>query len=178
MSFLTEAQLFQKVIESSFLKNFVDSLVYPTIAYIEPRGLFGIPDLVIANLSNSDMDYQVIRSFAFEMKLSNWQRALVQAYKYRAFANFSFVVLDRSSLKPALKQIDRFVLSNIGLISVDNSGFLSVHYFPKHDDPYAQPLIQKLESMIPHEDIFNSRSYTRTTQPGLINNLSTTTIVM
>lgn len=159
MSFPTEAKLFQQAFESPFIKNVVEALIYPTVAYIEPKGFFGIPDLVVANLSNSDIKLEVFRTFAFEMKLSNWKRALVQAYRYRAFVNFSFVVLDRCNIKPALIHIDQFVLSNIGLISIDSTGFMSLHYFPNHDDPYSMSLKQKLENMILQQDILHAKKW-------------------
>ena len=68
MTFASERQLFEKTITSPFLPNFVDSLVYPTFACIEPKGLFGIPDLVIANVEQADDNLEIMRSFAFELK--------------------------------------------------------------------------------------------------------------
>jgi len=148
MPFKTEEQLFEKAITSPFLQNMVETLIYPTYAYVEPKGLFGIPDLVIVNVEYKSGQATIIRSFAFEMKLSNWKRAITQAYRYRAFANLSFVVIDRYFLKPALENIGDFVKSNIGLISIDRSGFLNLHYTPKFEEPYSYELEVKFQRMI------------------------------
>ena len=151
MSFVTEEELFKQIYNSSFITNIVESFMYPTVAYTELKGFFGIPDLVIANLSSIDSSVQILRSFAFEMKLSNWKRALIQAYKYRAFVNFSFVVIDQSKLRPVLKNLDQFVLSNIGLISVNTTGHISLHYYPERTDPYSKSLMLKLKKLVTEE---------------------------
>lgn len=148
MPFKTEQQLFEVAIASPFIQNMVDSLVYTTYACIEPQGLFGIPDLLVANIRFEPDEAKIYRSFAFEMKLSNWKRALIQAYRYLSFANYSFVVIDRSSQKPALEHINEFALSNIGLISVDKSGFFSLHFFPKFNQPYSYGMESKLKGLL------------------------------
>lgn len=148
MPFKTEQQLFETAITSSFIQNMVDSQVYTTYACIEPQGLFGIPDLVVANVDFETKETKIYRSFAFEMKLSNWKRALIQAYRYLSFANYSFVVIDRSSQKPALDHINEFTLSNIGLISVDKSGFFSLHFYPKFNQPYSYDMESKFKILL------------------------------
>lgn len=148
MPFKTEKLLFEIALTSPFIQNMVDSLVYTTFACIEPQGLFGIPDLVVANIEYNHTGPRICRSFAFEMKLSNWKRALIQAYRYLAFSNYSFVVIDRSSQKPAIDHIQEFALSNIGLMSVDRSGFFSLHYFPKFNKPYSYNLECKLTELL------------------------------
>lgn len=151
MPFKTEEQLFEVAITSPFIQNMVDSLVYTTYAYIEPQGLFGIPDLLVANIKFDPKEAKIYRSFAFEMKLSNWRRALIQAYRYLSFVNYAFVVIDRSSQKPAVDHISEFALSNIGLISVDKSGFFSLHYYPKFNQPYSYDMECKLKRLLLRE---------------------------
>lgn len=148
MTFKTEQQLFEVAITSSFIQNMVDSFVYTTYACIEPQGLFGIPDLLVANIKFDSKEAKIYRSFAFEMKLSNWKRALIQAYRYLAFANYSFVVIDQSSQKSAVDHINEFSLSNIGLMSVDKSGFFSLHFFPKFNQPYSYAMECKLKVLL------------------------------
>ncbi len=148
MPFKTEQHLFEQAIASPFMRNIVDVLKYPTYAYAEPKGLFGIPDLVVANVKHKNGQAKIIRSFAFEMKLSNWKRAITQAYRYRAFANLVYVVIDRYFLKPALENLDDFLRSNIGLISIDQSGILHLHHAPIFEAPYSYELEAKFQKMI------------------------------
>lgn len=156
MAFVSELSLSNQVLNSHFISEFVDAHVYPTIAMIEPKGLFGIPDLVVANINDSKDEPCILKTYAFEMKLSNWQRALVQAYKYQAFVNLSFVIMDKAFVDRALKQIDKFRLSNIGLISVDQKGFFCVHHFPNNEDPYSTVQKNKFEQMIMKNKLFFS----------------------
>lgn len=64
---------------------------------------------------------------AIEAKLSDWPRALTQAYRNRQFADESWVVLDHRYYKAALAQVERFNRSGVGLASVDVSGKLYIH---------------------------------------------------
>jgi hypothetical protein len=124
MGFNSEKQLFQIAVESIEFQHLAS--LYPnTTSLVEPGGLFGVPDLVIASLGGSCCE---VKAFAFEMKLSNWQRALVQAFRYRAFAEMSFVVMDHNRIKPALACISRFKKAHIGLLSFNTEGELFVHH--------------------------------------------------
>jgi hypothetical protein len=154
MPFESEKMLSNTFLESPFIYDFVDSLVYPTIACKELKGLFGVPDIVFVNLSHSRTE--VFRSFAFELKLANWKRALIQAYKYQSFADYSFVVLDKQNLHLALTNIESFINANVGLISVDTLGFTNIHFYPKNSTPYAEAVKIKFHKMILEK--FNSYS--------------------
>lgn len=65
---------------------------------------------------------------AVEAKLSDWSRALVQAYRNRQFADESWVVVDHQFHKAAFAQLDRFTRSGVGLASVDVIGNLYIHH--------------------------------------------------
>lgn len=64
---------------------------------------------------------------AVEAKLSDWKRALVQAYRNRQFADESWVVLDHRYYKVVQSQLKRFELSGTGLASIDVYGNLYIH---------------------------------------------------
>jgi hypothetical protein len=64
---------------------------------------------------------------AVEAKLSDWPRALVQAYRNRQFADESWVVLDHRFHQSAIAQIGRFQRSGVGLASVAKAGGLYIH---------------------------------------------------
>ena len=59
---------------------------------------------------------------AFEFKLKNWRRALMQARRYRAFANRTYVVLPSTVAALAKSEADAFRQFNVGLISHDPDG--------------------------------------------------------
>lgn len=105
---------------------------------LEAEGLFGIPDLVLFNG----------RVIAIEYKLSNWKRALVQAYRYRSFAEESYVFLDKSYIHRAKKNIEDFKLSNIGLSSVDIDGNIEIIFQPESRAPYTKSLNDKVLSLL------------------------------
>ena len=54
----------------------------------EWQGLFGIPDYVC--FSKLDTGIKVV---SFELKLKNWRGAMIQAFRYRSFSDYSYVVL-------------------------------------------------------------------------------------
>lgn len=61
-----------------------------------------------------DLDF-----WAFELKLSDWKRALYQALRYQAFARYSIVVVPESNAKSIEKRQDTFMALGIGVTTVD-----------------------------------------------------------
>jgi hypothetical protein len=55
---------------------------------------------------------------AVEAKLSDWRRALSQAYRYLDFATESWVLLDAANVAPALKNVADFRRLNVGLAAL------------------------------------------------------------
>jgi hypothetical protein len=106
--------------------------------FVEPEGLFGVPDLVVANTTDDERRASRVSANAFEMKLRNWKRALVQAYRYRAFADMSHVVLDGAYAARAIGSVRLFVRSNVGLMSVGADGHIAVHFEPKPSRPFSR----------------------------------------
>ena len=102
-----------------------------------------VPDLLIAKKDRRRAYY----SIAFEMKLRNWKRALNQAYRYKSFSEYAYVVMDDKFVTPALKNLDLFQKSNVGLISLKN-GRVSRHFIPERDEPYHLPHKEKILEFI------------------------------
>jgi hypothetical protein len=152
MSFKTEKELFETALRSSYVQTLLGSYTQ-SLYLIEPRGLFGIPDLVIAGVDGSGSEHKFLRSFAFEMKLSNWTRALIQAFRYRAFATTSYVVLDQRYVPRALRNLQRFATANVGLLSVDTSANVVVHYQPQPNTPYSVQLEYAFQEMVRRQGI-------------------------
>lgn len=92
-------------------------------------------------------DYELIfdLSFAIEAKLKNWKRALQQAYRYKWFAEYSYVVMDSFYSKSAIKNIDQFKKYNVGLASISPLGEIVRHFSPVLEKPF-DPKMQILFS--------------------------------
>jgi len=154
-SFRTEQELTEVILRSN---KFYESLGYSNWVRWEERefvGLFGIPDVVIGFGTNRINGSQpIVRIFAFEMKLRDWKRALVQAYKYAAFAHFPFVVMDHRYVGQAKSNISLFRRSNIGLISVEPNGDTVIHVHPRYRKPYSKSLNRALTERIV-QDLFD-----------------------
>lgn len=82
--------------------------------------------------------YKIVKNYeliidtviSFEAKLRNWKKALTQAYRYKRFSNYSFVLLDEKYVNPAIKNISLFKKYNIGLITMKKNTFIT-YYIPQ-----------------------------------------------
>ncbi len=64
-----------------------------------------------------------------EAKLYDWQRALTQAYRYKRFSNFSFVLLPSDTAGRAIENIALFRRHDIGLVTLGPEGVV-IHFCP------------------------------------------------
>jgi len=88
----------------------------------------------LSDIDISQIDSPVIR--AFELKISDWQRAMMQAHRYRYFANSSIVVLHSAKLKNALEYVDTFKKINVGLWAFNpKSNKIITCYTPRPRNP-------------------------------------------
>lgn len=87
-------------------------------------------------ISNKSYELPFRNNFAIEAKLKNWKRALKQAYRYKWFAEYSFVVLDTHHSKAAVNNIGFFVKYNVGLASISTDGTLQRHFNPTRQQPF------------------------------------------
>lgn len=146
MKFESEKQLFDATLSCPGFNDFFSS--HSKRFLVEPKGLFGIPDLVMVDVDCTEQPQKLFCAFAFEMKLSNWKRAIVQAYRYRSFAETSFVVLDNANIRPAIRNIELFKKAEIGLLSIDLDGNLINHYEPETNTPFCTYLRTSLENIV------------------------------
>lgn len=137
MAFKSEEALKDKIVQTGFLQSFIEDGENTSHVIYEPKGLFGIPDVMLVHIESTNGKIEK-EAIAFELKLRKWKRALVQAYKYRAFAELSYVILDHSYINPALKNIDLFISANIGLLSIDETGEVKIHFEPTSEVPYSE----------------------------------------
>jgi hypothetical protein len=103
----------------------------------ELQGLFGVPDHLVVLWNPRMGGRRILRVVSFEIKKEKWQRALVQAYRYLAFSDYSCVVMDHAFVHRAVAQIEQFRRSNVGLLSVSSDGSVEWHYVPKCRRPYS-----------------------------------------
>ncbi len=84
---------------------------------------------------------------AFEFKISNWRKALMQASRYKFFANVSIVVLPIEKCCSPLKYLNTFKKVSVGLWGFDKNANRIVAYFtPKPNKPIdSKYQIQALE---------------------------------
>lgn len=141
MAFKTESQMVETIKTSEYFANITKP--GPSVVKEEVKGVFGIPDLVVLKKNSKNLI-----SYAFEAKLSNWKRAHFQAFRYKAFANMSYVILDNDHVSSALKNIEIFERSNIGLISIDYSGSVFNHYQPYVETPFSPQLVLKFQKKV------------------------------
>jgi hypothetical protein len=87
----------------------------------------------------SSDSFRVLRTYkpivsdvvSIEAKLKDWKKALSQALRYRRFSEYVFVLLDEDYIWPALKCLELFEDSNVGLISLEaGMGDLHFHHIP------------------------------------------------
>ncbi|MNY35700.1 hypothetical protein D3C86_1701280 [compost metagenome] len=98
---------------------------------IEQEGYYSI---------SNDYELPFRNNYAIEAKLKDWKRALKQAYRYRWFAEYSFVVLDSYHSRAALKNLDVFEKYNVGLASISTDGILHRHFNPKRKTPFDRKM--------------------------------------
>lgn len=63
---------------------------------------------------------------AFEAKLSNWKKALNQAYRNTSFAHYSFVLLPFKTALKALAWEYEFIERNVGIYTIKQNELISL----------------------------------------------------
>ena len=85
--------------------------------------------------------------FSNKYELRNWKKALMQAYRYKWFADYSYVVLDEAHSKAAIENLPLFEKLNVGLLTISISGVIKKYYHPKKQKP-LDPTMQMLLSEV------------------------------
>jgi len=76
------------------------------------------------------------RLTAFELKLSDWRKGLMQAYRYGYFANRTILVVPPELVIAIQKNFESFQDMNVGLWSFDpKMGKIVKHFTPKFHKP-------------------------------------------
>ena len=72
---------------------------------------------------------------AIEAKLSDWRRALMQAYRYLDFATQSWVLIDAANSGPAFRNIAEFKRLNVGLAVIGPETLVRKLFAPSKQEP-------------------------------------------
>ena len=86
---------------------------------------FLIQNEIARNIDNTYLEFQfnypvpLGETIAVEAKISNWKRGLYQAYRYKQYADYSYLALHNHYLNRAIRHLDLFRTLNIGLLGVD-----------------------------------------------------------
>jgi hypothetical protein len=75
----------------------------------------GVADCIVFRLEDMEAELTMVRLQAFEAKLSDWRKALKQAYRYRYYADVSIVILPTQAAKPAIENRALFQQMGVGL---------------------------------------------------------------
>ncbi|MEA5093176.1 hypothetical protein SDC9_22231 [bioreactor metagenome] len=107
LSEATVNRVIKELVSYDFIKNVGHELYVLSPVFVRPR----------------------VDIWAFELKLSNWRRALFQCLQYKAFANYSVVVFPIEKEHVLKKQLSLFKELNVGVLLFDitenNLRFLS-----------------------------------------------------
>jgi len=109
----------------------------------EVSGLFGIPDFVIYD--KTGYEHSII---SFELKLKNWKKASIQAFRYRSFSNGSYVVMPKAEFNSPQFSQDHFKKYNLGLAEFDTEGNFRIVCKPTKEKPYSKKLNQKFSAFV------------------------------
>ena len=97
-----------------------------------PVNGFGIADLVTVSWGES----AVPTMRAFELKLSDWRRGLMQAHRYRFFADVAILVVPVSKIAIIDRFMRTFKALNVGLWGFDEAtGIISQIFTPRPRRP-------------------------------------------
>jgi hypothetical protein len=102
---------------------------------------YGIPDLITFGWSTQQnqstaLSLEALRQklqrqqlTAFELKLRDWRKGLVQAYRYRYFCDLSIVVIPNDVTQRASQRLELFASLDVGLWSFAPDTDLITKYF-------------------------------------------------
>ena len=96
----------------------------------------GVADCVVFRLEETKAGRRSAYLMAFEAKLKDWRKALMQAFRYRYYANAAIVVLPFASAAPALENRHLFERFGVGLWTFrPDSGVISPRIAVKSRTP-------------------------------------------
>lgn len=120
----------------------------------------GIPDLLVVSWNGDKRDmfsvgnlaetHPVIR--AFEFKMVDWKKGLMQAHRYKYFSHAAILVMPRKKLHQAISKINMFRALSVGLWGFDpETDTISTFFTPRpikqHIPRYRDIALQRVQQM-------------------------------
>lgn len=109
---------------------------------------YGIPDVLVFlsdDANTNQLNNSVVR--AFEIKISDWRKALMQAARYKYFSNVATVVLPYSKTNAPRKYLETFKMLKVGLWGFDEEKrVLHKFYTPRPTKALSEKTIAKVIS--------------------------------
>lgn len=129
----------------------------------EVKAVGCVPDLVVYLKENRKLSYVV----TVEFKLSNWKKALEQAFSQRNICNESYVIMDYKTSAAARANIAMFEKSNIGLATLDKEHGLRIWSYCTPALPFSEYYSGKFsQELLNRKTLPQSLPYTRSTKGG------------
>ena len=136
------------VASANFLGAFIRRIL-KTMPAMPLRRNFPVPDCGVADLLLcqvpigivQDVETCHVRLTAFEMKLSDWRKALQQAYRYKYYADLSVVVLPEKAAVRAIQSIRLFKALGVDLWTM-NAVTGGIHKHVAHEAGPARSIPQ------------------------------------
>lgn len=97
-------------------------------------GIISIPDFLLVIEGKNINPYLI----SIELKLKNWKRALNQAYRYKAFCNEAYVIMDSTSISRVFNHLNDFRKANIGVATFDTKLNIKIYNEPVSSLPYSK----------------------------------------
>lgn len=123
-----------------------------------PVNGYGIADLVAVSWKPTRRRFSSLECFldegdavtrAFECKIKDWRAALSQAVRYRYFSHQAVVVLPTDACENALKFLDTFKKTKVGLWSFDpGSERIHVHHTPRASFPKSEKYLVRSTNLV------------------------------
>ena len=102
--------------------------------------------LSLKKINSNSFDTKQMKFFAIEVKISDWRQGLYQAWRYRSFAEKSYLALYKKYAKNV--DLDLFRKHNVGLIIFDENTIRVLHNPTlnkfKNDNSYEAKLREKI----------------------------------
>lgn len=111
------------------LRQWMPNLKHDVLSYLIENGYLLQDDTNETYKPGVKYQNGLRQSVAIEAKLKDWKRGLFQAYRYRRYADKSYLAVYTKHINPPLKNIDQFKKYNVGLIEVTDET-LHVHFHP------------------------------------------------
>lgn len=124
------------------------------ISYLIEKG-FLILDSKKNNIYKLGNNYKIglQEVVAIEAKLSNWKRGLYQAYRYKEYANKSYLAIHSQYIHRAIKNINDFKRYNVGLVEVKKNDIEIIY------EPLREELKENIYSALVYEDLLLRGKY-------------------